>query len=41
MEATVFIDIFFTSLALIVVFVVVGVFVARQLKKPDREQGNG
>lgn len=36
-----FIDIFFTSLALIVVFVVVGVFVAKWLKKPERGQGNG
>ena len=36
-----FIDIFFTSLALIVIFVVVGVLVARLLQKPDREKRNG
>ena len=41
MEETVFIDIFFTSLALIVIFVVVGVFVARWLRKPNREKRNG
>lgn len=36
-----FIDIFFTSLALIVVFVVVGVFVARLLQKQGRENRRG
>ena len=36
-----FIDIFFTSLALIVIFVVVGVFVARLLQKQGRENRNG
>lgn len=36
-----FIDIFFTSLALIVIFVVVGVFVARLLQKQGREKRNG
>lgn len=41
MEATVFIDIFFTSLALIVIFVVVGVFVARLLRKQGRENHDG
>ena len=41
MEGTVFIDIFFTSLALIVIFVVVGVFVARLLQKQRREKHNG
>lgn len=36
-----FIDIFFTSLALIVIFIVVGVFVARLLRKQGREKHNG
>lgn len=36
-----FIDIFFTSLALIVIFVVVGVFVARLLQRQGRENHDG
>ncbi len=36
-----FVEIFFTSLALIVAFVVVGVFIAGRLRKPERERRNG